>query len=253
MHTVKPFKGGGVFAHHWRKKSLTSRPWSLRWKSVCASTEKDLSNWLREKPLCGALPRAIIAARQTNGFGQRGRIWEAPAGGVWISAAFPLPNKKKSAGILGLAIAVALSHRLEMNNIPVQIKWPNDLLVYKKKLAGLLPRVIHRGNSVRFGRVGLGLNVCNRVPFGGIRLSEILKSKKCQPFLWTAEVLLALDQAMEIVRDEEFVRLEAERLLWAKEFIDPKSGDKFFIDGLDLNGGLKVNNGSSQVVWNRWE
>ena len=86
MKKVQSFRGAAGVAYKWRVKSFGKRPWNLRWKPVCASTERDLSEWLKEKPLKSHFPRAVIAARQTAGVGQRGRIWQAPIGGVWISA-----------------------------------------------------------------------------------------------------------------------------------------------------------------------
>ena len=247
------FTGAAAVANKLRTKSLDSRPWQLRWKPVCASTEKDLSIWLREKPFKDYFPRALIAARQTHGIGQRGRPWESPFGGVWLSAALPMSEGKKSAGLLGLAIAVALSKRLERAFVPVQIKWPNDLVVGDKKLAGLLPRLIYRGETLRFGRVGLGLNVCNRVPIEGISLAEILSPKHCHPLTWAVEVLLALEHAVELVGDTETVRVEAERILWANKVKDPHSGEIWKIDGLTINGALKLRNGFYKTVWDRWE
>ncbi|WP_320667231.1 biotin--[acetyl-CoA-carboxylase] ligase [Prochlorococcus sp. MIT 1307] len=252
MRTANSFTGGAAVAQFLRSQYLGKKVWQLRWKPVCASTEFDLSDWLKEKPFKGQIPRALIAARQTHGMGQRGRIWKAPAGGVWISAAFPLIGDQKSAGLLGLAVAVAMVHRLEKYCVSAQIKWPNDLLVGDRKLAGLLPRLVYRGDRLRLGRIGLGLNVCNHVPDGGISLVELLRPINCQPFLWAAEVLFALDCAMEMIEDAEAVRYEAENLLWAQEVKDPETEMVWEIDGLDINGALRLRKGSYKTVWNRW-
>ena len=155
MRIADSYRGAAAIAHLLRTKPGFSRPWKLRWKPVCASTENDLSDWLMEKPFEDELPRALIAARQTHSTGQRGRIWQSPLGGVWISAAIPLSGQK-SAGLLGLAVAVAMAQRLERYSVPVQIKWPNDLMIGDRKLAGFLPRLVYRGKILRFGRIGLG-------------------------------------------------------------------------------------------------
>ena len=113
MRIVKTFTGAGAIAQKLRSQSFTKSHWQLRWKPVCASTEIELSNWLKQSPLTANPKRAIIAARQNHGIGQQGRVWEAPQGGVWVSAAFPLDGIKRTSGLFGLSVAVALAHRLE--------------------------------------------------------------------------------------------------------------------------------------------
>ena len=252
MQIVDPYKGAAQLAHLWRRNSIAKKPWQLRWKPVCASTEIELSSWLREKPFKGLTPRAFFAARQTSGKGQYGRHWHSPVGGVWISAAIPISDKTKSPGLLGLAVAVALAHRLERFRIPVQIKWPNDLLVGGRKLAGFLPRLIHRGDTLRLGRIGLGLNVCNRVPRGAIALTEIIDPRHCNQQSWSVEVLYALDEAVDLIAKGNYVCLEAERILWARTIKDPLSGETCLIEGLNNEGALKLRKGSCKIIWNRW-
>ena len=253
MRIVDTFTGAGAIAQKWRSQSLGKRPWQLRWKPVCASTEIELSAWLKQNPLTVNPQRAFIAARQTHGIGQQERVWESPLGGVWISAAFSLHGIKKNSSLLGLAVAVALAHRLEKHFVPVSIKWPNDLMIGDKKLAGFLPRLVHRGEALRLGRVGLGLNVCNRVPKGAISLAEILRPSNCCPYEWAAEVLLAFEETAELLHKGELVCAEAERLLWAKEVKDTQTGELLEIEGLNIHGALMLKNGSKNFCWHRWQ
>ena len=252
MRTFEPWTGAAAVARQWRTQSFGARPWQLRWQPVCASTELEMSTWLQEKPLPANQPRALFADRQTHGRGQRGRIWQAPTGGVWISAALPWTEPHRSAGIWGLAVAVALAERLERRGVPVRIKWPNDLLVGERKLAGLLPRLVHRGSSVRFARIGLGLNVCNRVPREGIALLEMLRPGQCDPLIWTAEVLWALDRAMALVVHADLVLAQAKSRLWAKQVRDPKGGELWEVIGFGLDGSLSLQQGSQTTSWSRW-
>ena len=253
MQTVDSFTGFAALAQKWRAKtSDRENPWQLRWKPVCASTEIELSRWLKEKPFTGNFPRAFLADRQTHGTGQWGRLWHAPNGGVWLSAAFPLNVDTASAGLLSLAVALALARKLEEYHVHARIKWPNDLIIGEKKLAGFLPRLIHRGKRLMFARVGLGLNVCNRVPLGGISLKQILYPKRCQPLLWASEALLALESAVELLKEPENVCISVENLLWAKEIHDPHTGKILKIDGLNVDGALILSNGAYKTFWNRW-
>ncbi len=253
MLTFDSFTGAAALAQLMKKKCRTTRTWEFRWKPVCASTEKELSNWLTEKPLKDGIARAFLARRQTFGVGQRGRIWRSPRGGVWISTAFLLNDGKESAGLLGLALAVTMAQRLERLDIPVQIKWPNDLLVEGRKLAGFLPKLIYRGGQIKLGRVGLGLNVCNQVPIGAISLAEIMRPRTCDSLFWASEVLLEVDRAIKLMGNMEYIRLEAERFLWTDEFKDPNTGRLLKVEGLTENGALKIRDGVNSEVWNRWD
>ena len=153
-------------AHYRALAPADAQLWQLRSVPVCSSTERVLASWLTataSEPLLQ--PRAVLATYQTQATGQRGKVWSAPRGGVWISAALPWSSDADdSTGLVGLALAVALAESLEQSGVAVQIKWPNDLLVGATKLAGLLPRLVIRGAQVRMVRFGLGLNVINPVP-----------------------------------------------------------------------------------------
>ncbi len=228
--------------------------WDLRWKPVCSSTELLLTKWLREKPysVSSQFPRAVFASQQRFGKGQNDRGWTASPGGVWISAAFPWPSEQQSAGILGLAVALTLSERIERYGLPVKIKWPNDLVVGEKKLAGLLPGLIHRGGKVRFARLGLGLNVSNKVPLEGVAIRDLLSQGKSRLKPWTLEVLLALERAIVISNQTDWLCDQIEKRLWAKEVFDMSTGKKWFIKGVSSQGGLKVFDSSGESVLNRW-
>ncbi len=252
MRIAEPWTSAAAVAYYRRRMGLATMPWQLRWQPVCGSTELGLTDWLRERPLLASQPRALLAGRQTQARGQRGRVWQAAKGGVWMSAALPWPDAQPSAGLLGLAVAVALVERLEQRGLPARIKWPNDLMLGERKLAGLLPRLVHRGRHVRLARVGLGLNVCNRVPREGIALVERLPVGQCKPLAWTAEVLCALDRAMEIVARADWVRSEAERRLWAEQVRDPSTGEFWAVNGLGRDGSLLVSQGAKNTAWTRW-
>jgi BirA family biotin operon repressor/biotin-[acetyl-CoA-carboxylase] ligase len=142
------------------RRALPVRPdapalaWRLRGLSVCASSELELERWLASPALAAApsltTPLAVVTRRQRFGRGQRGRVWLSPAGGAWISAALPWPADPAAAAAPGLAVAVGLALELEGLGLSVRLKWPNDLLLEGRKLAGLLPRLRLRGGRVRW-------------------------------------------------------------------------------------------------------
>ena len=157
-----------------------------------------------------------------------------------------------SPGLLGLAVAVALAQRLEQQGLQVQIKWPNDLMVEGRKLAGLLPRLVHRGSKLRLMRIGLGLNVANPVPPEGTSLRQLLGSGHRSVQHWGAQLLTALDQCMAHGTSLGWCLPEAERRLWADHVSDPQGERIWQIEGLASDGALRLRHGTQTCQWTRW-
>lgn len=253
IHAGRPCRGGApVLALHRRLSPIHPGSWDFRWVPVCSSTEILLKQWLLQSPLMSR-PRVVAARQQRWGVGQRGRVWRAPIGGVWLSAALPVVSdghNKAGAGLLGLALALTLAERLEHAGVPVRIKWPNDLLAGGRKLAGLLPGLVQRGNHLRLLRCGVGLNVCNAVPVGAVALREFLPV--ATPELWTAEVLLALEACPTKLKDPENLIEQVRKRLWAERVDDPAGGGTWQVDGLTSAGGLRLKRGDEFKEWIRW-
>ena len=249
----RPHQGGGrLMAIYRRLAGASARPWIIRRVPVCSSTEELLGTWLRNQPsLMG--PRAVIATHQRRGVGQWGRAWVSPPGGVWISAALPWKSPASGqAGLLGLALALSLVQRLERRGLSVQIKWPNDLLVHGRKLAGLLPGVVQRGSQLRLLRIGLGLNVRNPVPSEGIALRGLEGQRAADPIRWTAEVLLALDHCHDRGGDGAWCLDDVQARLWSDQLVHPQDGQIWRITGLERDGALRLRQGSRTERWRRW-
>ena len=112
-------------------------------------------------PLAGRLPawRAIRANTQTAGRGRTGRHWVSDEGGLWLSAVLPCPGPRSQWTILPLAAGHAVLTALgELGVSHLRLRWPNDIMVGPRKLAGLLVERFTDDTAV----VGLGLNIFNR-------------------------------------------------------------------------------------------
>jgi BirA family biotin operon repressor/biotin-[acetyl-CoA-carboxylase] ligase len=232
------------------RDGLRPLAWRLRGLPVCASTEGELERWLAaaapppDSGACLGAPLAVLARRQRFGRGQRGRFWLSPAGGAWISAALPWPADPAAAAAPGLAVAVGLALELEEIGLPVQLKWPNDLLVDGRKIAGLLPRLRLRGPRVRWAQVGVGVNGRHRLPPGAGAVSLPA------PAL-AARVLRALEWAVAHAREREAVRRAAEGRLGLP--LPPlwHEGLDWQVEGLEGDGRLRLRHGSRQLALHR--
>jgi BirA family transcriptional regulator, biotin operon repressor / biotin---[acetyl-CoA-carboxylase] ligase len=112
----------------------------------CESTQALVDTSLPE----GAI---VVADHQTAGRGRLGRTWEAPAGKALLVSVLLRPPAERNGPeislVAGVAVADALERALELS---VQLKWPNDVMLRRSKVAGCLA-------EARDGTVVLGIGV----------------------------------------------------------------------------------------------
>ena len=106
----------------------------------------------------------VLAEEQTAGRGRDGRTWRSPAGGVWLGMLLrpPLPV----AGVLSLRIGLVLADVVEAvaPGQRADLKWPNDVLVADRKVAGILCETRWQGDALQWLAAGIGVNVANEIP-----------------------------------------------------------------------------------------
>ena len=97
----------------------------------------------------------VATDEQTAGRGRLGRRWDAPAGKAILASVLLRPPANRRVPELSLVAGVAVADAAESAlGLSAQIKWPNDVLVNRRKVAGVLAE--KRGDAVV---VGIGLNV----------------------------------------------------------------------------------------------
>ena len=101
---------------------------------------------------------AITACRQIKGRGRTGRAWVSDEGGLWLSAVIPTPGELSQWQILPLGVGwVLLAVVRRLGVLDARLRWPNDIMVGRRKLAGLLVERFHKDRVV----LGIGMNVRN--------------------------------------------------------------------------------------------
>lgn len=105
--------------------------------------------------------RACLAEFQRLGRGRRGRQWVSPFGGnLYLSLRWRFSRGAAELGGLSLAIGVALLRALHDEGVEgLSLKWPNDILLHGRKLAGVLLEISGETNGPCEVVIGLGLNV----------------------------------------------------------------------------------------------
>ena len=129
----------------------------------------------------------VVAEKQMAGRGRRGRSWLSPAGdGIYASLLLRPAMSPSVAPRITLMTAVAIAEALlSLVRIDLKIKWPNDILVNGRKLAGILTEISADMDTVNYIVVGLGVNV--NTPPG--HFSEELRNQATSIYIETGEKL----------------------------------------------------------------
>lgn len=128
----------------------------------------------------GPTGSVVVVLEQTAGRGRDGRTWSSPPGGVWLSVLLRPAAGAGALGIVSIRAGLILADVVdELIGVPAtRLKWPNDVLVRDRKLAGVLCEARWQGDVLQWMAVGLGVNVANEIPPSlrgtAIALAEVL-------------------------------------------------------------------------------
>jgi BirA family biotin operon repressor/biotin-[acetyl-CoA-carboxylase] ligase len=135
----------------------------IHWLGAAGSTN-DVAAHLAE--LGADEGTAVVAETQTAGRGRHGRTWFSPAGaGLYASiilrpAEERPPGNPSSMGLLTLAAGVAIAEAVRVSTgLPAEIKWPNDIMIGRRKLAGILAESAGHAGAMPFVVLGFGVNL----------------------------------------------------------------------------------------------
>jgi BirA family biotin operon repressor/biotin-[acetyl-CoA-carboxylase] ligase len=193
----------------------------------------------------------VVAGEQTGGRGSRGRGWQSPPGGLWLSALFR-PRSSAGVELFGLRIGLAVADAVEAlgPGIAVQIKWPNDLMVGDRKLGGILCEARWQGETLAWMVAGVGLNVANSIPvdLAGTATALAERLPGVTPDLLEPEVtmrLRALDPASERLGPAELAGLRHRDWLYGRRLRSPAPGRA---TGISEGGALLVRDDSGTTI-----
>lgn len=153
----------------------------------------------------------VIAEEQTQGRGRRGRSWVSPPNAnLYFSVVLRPDVPPQRAPELTLVTAVAVAETLREAGADAEIKWPNDLQVSGKKVAGILTELSAEPDAVHFVIVGVGVNLNVRdaeLPEDVRRLATSVaevRKQKVPRALFAAALLTRLEQWLDRHAEEGF-------------------------------------------------
>lgn len=216
----------------------------------------------RARSLCLEHPgRKILvtAVTQTNGRGRSGRRWVSPTGGAWFSLVWPACRNqeayKPAPLVVGLALHQVISGSLNVGG-DLKIKWPNDLLLDNKKVAGILCEhyPTKDGPAIIIG-VGINTNFDPRLLGDDLlQTSTTLNSRNTQPINTAHLIQQSVQTIARLLSEFEtrgltqtmLDRLHA-HLAWMGQPITVTIGDREssgVLMGLTPEGNLMIDQGT---------
>ena len=127
------------------------------WRRTTTSTNDDVKRLAEQGAATGTVMAALA---QTGGRGRQGKSWHSPRGGLWMSVVLRPQVSAADLAPLGLAAAVAVAETVVAHGgKAVELKWPNDVLLDGRKVAGILAEGATEGGRVRHVVLGIGVNL----------------------------------------------------------------------------------------------
>ena len=135
------------------EKFLQKKNISLVHIETVESTMKDIKKYIGDKNIC------MIADEQTAGIGRRGNKWISPKGNIYISFLIKfdlsIENHFLFSALTANSIIKFLNNHIDEN---INIKWPNDIIINNKKIAGIMTEIVDHNNT-QYIIIGAGINI----------------------------------------------------------------------------------------------
>ncbi|HEX7980745.1 MAG TPA: biotin--[acetyl-CoA-carboxylase] ligase [Gemmatimonadaceae bacterium] len=198
-----------------------------------ATSTLDIANAIGPTAPAGTL---VIADEQTAGRGQFGRTWTSERGaGIWLTLV-ERPEDPLALEVMSLRCGLYSAEALDaLAGAPIGVKWPNDLYLRGRKLAGILIETRWRGPSPEWVSIGFGLNVAQPPIDGAIGLAPDATRRDALIRLVPALRRAAL--ATDLLSDDELARWQARDVARGRVIETPSAGT---VAGISPRGELLV-------------
>jgi len=177
----------------------------------------------------------VLADAQTAGRGRMGRSWRSDAGaGIWLTL-IERSSSEEALGVLALRLALALAPALDPFAAErVRLKWPNDIFVGDKKLAGVLVEARWHGSRLDWLAIGVGINV--RVP-DRMDAASLTTTERVSILRSVVPALRGAIATTGQLTEDELTRFAARDLARGRQCAAPAPG---VVAGIRADGALLV-------------
>jgi BirA family biotin operon repressor/biotin-[acetyl-CoA-carboxylase] ligase len=207
---------------------------------------------------CGAV---IVAEAQSAGRGRRGRFWYSPYGtNLYFSCYWRLEQGAQAAMGLSLVIGLAVCRLLQQRyQLDAKVKWPNDIYVNEKKLAGVLVELSGQFDAACDVVIGIGLNVGMPTqsnehieqPFTDLRTESTQQIDRNNLIVELQSYVVSILQEFNITGFPPFVSEFNQNDLYANRqvYLTAKSPIFGICRGVDHQGGIVIETKQSTEIY----
>jgi BirA family biotin operon repressor/biotin-[acetyl-CoA-carboxylase] ligase len=186
----------------------------------------------------------VLADEQAAGRGRQGRAWASPRGGLYLSVL--LRPTLAQAALVPLAAGVAVAEALGELGTRAELKWPNDVLVDGRKVAGILAEASSSGSAIDWVVLGIGVNLDTEALPADVRrdAAAVAPNTAASPTTLAAAVLRRLTVWYDALekRQASVVAAWRERSVpWWGQPVEVGAGDRILkglARGVDERGAL---------------
>jgi BirA family biotin operon repressor/biotin-[acetyl-CoA-carboxylase] ligase len=249
---------------HTLRKTLSNIPLGgLRYFEQTGSTNDIALAWAA----AGAPDLALVyAEEQTAGRGRGSRHWFTPPGAALAFSLVlrPIPGEERSIPLFSALGALSICEALETQGLHPQIKWPNDVLLNRRKVCGVLAESVWLGEKVESIVLGVGLNIkpaavppLELLEFPATCLeAELPPPKQVIQDLERAVLLQGILRSVlglrPLVIADTFLHALEKRLAFRGEQVEIWADGQVLrvgqVDGLGLDGSLRLLSPQGQVI-----
>lgn len=139
------------------KTSFVGKKKMIYYRHAILSTQKIAISLAAVNPNSQGI--VIIAEQQKRGRGRQNRSWLSPKGGIWLSVILKPTMPSSRITLLPFAAALAVIDAIKKNTqLDAKLRWPNDVTISGKKVAGILIDIGTESEQVNYVVVGVGIN-----------------------------------------------------------------------------------------------
>ncbi|MRR30523.1 biotin--[acetyl-CoA-carboxylase] ligase, partial [bacterium] len=222
---------------------------AIRSFETIGSTNDEALAWAEQGAADGSL---VIADQQTKGRGRLGRSWVTNPGAALAFSVILRPTAEEidHLGLFSPLAGLAVCLALQALHLPAEIKWPNDVLLARRKTCGILAESAWQGDVLQGVVIGIGINVASssvppaaEVLFPATYVEEHLEEPVDRLELLHS-VLKSFFEWRQHVGSAGFIQAWESRLAFKGEMVNLKnSGGQGFsgvLSGVDGHGNLRI-------------
>ncbi|HEX2406792.1 MAG TPA: biotin--[acetyl-CoA-carboxylase] ligase, partial [Nitrososphaeraceae archaeon] len=188
----------------------------------------------------------ILADEQYDGKGRGNKKWISPKGGLWMSLIIKPRIELDKINILSLIAAISVCQAInETSNLETRIKWPNDIVIDDKKIAGIIIDSSINDSNIDYVVIGIGINMMVDIIKIDLSLasSDLLPQKvtsiqnenkeKCiDRFLLLKQLLKRIEYYLFLVENEK----EKRKIIEIYKKLSNTLGKSIYVYGKDIKG-----------------